>query len=110
MEEDTELTHTMWHCALYIYYLDGTVYGCEDEVVIKKYSQVQAGATAWMRVGGTMWDRKLKTTERKSVGSLCCANMYIWVGYTGTDASRISYGSRIQLGQKNKESARKDGR
>ena len=40
-------------------YLGGTV--CEDGECSKKIQRrVQAGAAAWRRVEGIMWDRKLK--------------------------------------------------
>ena len=97
-EEDIELTHTMWHCALHIYYLDGTVCGCEDEVGIGNYRRVQAGVAAWKRVGGVKWDRKLRTTERKSWKYVLYQHVYKdWV-----HGHRQILGSRRQLAQENK--------
>ena len=51
-------------------YLDGTV--CEDGGSSKEIQmRVQAGATAWRRVGGIMWDRKLKKQLKGKVLEAC---------------------------------------
>ena len=51
-------------------YLDGTV--CEDGGSSKEIQRrVQAGAAAWRRVEGIMWDRKLKKQLKGKVLEAC---------------------------------------
>ena len=67
----------------------------------------QAGAAAWRRLEGIMWDRKLKKQQkRKCVGSLRGTCLDIRVGNTGTDRETggEDTDSRKQVGQKNMQS------
>ena len=51
-------------------YLGGTV--CEEEGSSKEIQRrVQAGAAAWRRVEGIMWDRKLKKQLKGKVLEAC---------------------------------------
>ena len=80
---------------------------CEDGGSSKEIQRrVQAGATAWRRVEGIMWDRKLKKQLKGSVGSLSGTSLYIRVRNTGTDreAGGEDADSRKQLGPKNMQS------
>ena len=83
-------------------YLGDTV--CEDGGSSKEIQRrVQAGAAAWRRVEGIMWDRKLK--KQLSVGSLRGTSLRIWIGNTGTDRETgEDTDSRKQLGPKNIQS------
>ena len=77
---------------------------CEDGGSSKEIQRrVQAGAAAWRRMEGIMWDRKLK---KQLKGSLRGTSLYIRVGNTGTDRETggEDAGSRKQLGPKNMQS------
>ena len=65
-------------------YLGGTV--CEDGGSSKEIQRrEQAGAAAWRRREGIIWDRKLKKQLKGEVLEACGTILYIQVGNTGTD-------------------------
>ena len=57
--------------------------------------RTQAGANAWRKVEGVMFDRKIKKTEREIPENMCYTSMPVWYGGSGVDRTTTTEAASV---------------